>query len=86
MCQKDSRCVTAAFCGGDTCFMKDRTAGPEKANAACNSVITQPDLVNNPWIPNDPGKHNLRALCLSISLPLCISLSHTLTALQTWRK
>jgi hypothetical protein len=27
--------------------MKDRTAGPEKANAACNSVITQPELLSN---------------------------------------
>ena len=53
-CGQDSRCVTAAFCGGDTCFMKDRTASAATDNDVCDAIIAHPELVNNPWLPNDP--------------------------------
>ena len=53
-CDQDARCVSAAFCGGDTCFMKDRTASPAISNPICDTVISKPELLNNPWLPNDP--------------------------------
>ncbi len=53
-CAKEKQCAAAAFCGGDTCFMKDRTAGPEVYNPQCTNVIARPELVNDPWLPNDP--------------------------------
>jgi hypothetical protein len=52
-CSKDTACVSAAFCGGDTCFMKDRTAAPATVNDQCVAVVAKPELLNNPWLPND---------------------------------
>lgn len=58
-CDMDPQCVSAAFCGGDTCFMKDRTAAPEVENPQCTAVIAKPELLDNPWLPNDVNVEEL---------------------------